>query len=117
MSLLRINIPWVSPCRSRGGCNYWIGRSASARGCSKTITTASTVIPADRWPREHRDDVRVAENMQAHGIETAPLSAFHLTQPSRAGLMFGYAAFPEHALREGVKRLGEMFRNRQKSAH
>ena len=51
-----------------------------------SVEPAATGLHLVGWLRQHRDDVRVAQNALSHGIETAPLSYFHLTNSVQPGL-------------------------------
>jgi GntR family transcriptional regulator/MocR family aminotransferase len=55
--------------------------------------------------RASRNDRALAQHALRQHVELAPLSYFYLQKPIRSGIIMGYAAFSEHALREGVKRL------------
>ena len=52
-------------------------------------------------------DRAAARAAEAHGVDAQPLSAFYLTEPPRAGLVLGYAAFDRREIREGVERLAQ----------
>ena len=51
------------------------------------------------------DDAEVSERLAARGVEAPPLSAHRLSASGTPGLVLGYAAFDEMAIRKGVERL------------
>jgi len=56
------------------------------------------------------DDREATARAAAHGIAVAPLSAFHMTNPRRQGLLLGYAGVPEPQIEPAVKRLATALR-------
>jgi GntR family transcriptional regulator/MocR family aminotransferase len=61
--------------------------------------------------KKSRNDRAVTQAAWAQCIELAPLSYFYLQTPARAGVVLGYAAFPETTLREGVRKLRHVFQS------
>ena len=59
-------------------------------------------------------DRAAARAAEAHGVDAQPLSAFYLTEPPRAGLVLGYAAFDRREIREGVERLAQALESLQR---
>ncbi|HZS79466.1 MAG TPA: PLP-dependent aminotransferase family protein [Ktedonobacteraceae bacterium] len=59
------------------------------------------------WLPEGVDDQLVARQAADYGVDVIPLSFFYAYPPVRGGLLFGYAAFDEQEIREGVRRLKE----------
>lgn len=64
------------------------------------------------WLPPGIDDRAVAERASAAGIDVLPISAFALepSSPRRGGLLLGYGALDEAAIREGVRRLAAALR-------
>lgn len=64
------------------------------------------------WLPPGVDDCAVAERASASGIDVLPISAFALEPSSlrRSGLLLGYGALDESAIREGVRRLAAALR-------
>jgi GntR family transcriptional regulator/MocR family aminotransferase len=56
------------------------------------------------------DDREATARAAAHGIAVAPLSAFHMTNPRRQGLLLGYAGVPEAQIEPAVIRLAAALR-------
>jgi GntR family transcriptional regulator/MocR family aminotransferase len=56
------------------------------------------------------DDRTATARAAAQGIAVAPLSAFHMTNPRRQGLLLGYAGVPEAAIEPAVIRLAAALR-------
>jgi DNA-binding transcriptional MocR family regulator len=52
------------------------------------------------------DDRAAARAAAEHGVEAAPLSAFHIRAGGRRGLLLSYAGFTEREIEDGVTRLG-----------
>jgi len=57
------------------------------------------------WLPPGIDDRLAAGRAAAAGIETQPVSHFAIERPARGGLLLGYAACDEAAIRDGVRRL------------
>jgi GntR family transcriptional regulator/MocR family aminotransferase len=53
-------------------------------------------------------DVDLVRQLARGGIELIPLSALYQRTPSRSGLVFGFAGFPERSLRAGIGRMVEL---------
>jgi GntR family transcriptional regulator / MocR family aminotransferase len=51
------------------------------------------------------DDAGVSGRLAAGGVEAPPLSVHRLSASGTPGLVLGYAAFDEAAIRQGVGRL------------
>ncbi len=56
------------------------------------------------------DDVEVARQALARGVEVSPLSRHFLGSPAASGLLIGFASIGEDGIRQGVSRLGEAIR-------
>jgi GntR family transcriptional regulator/MocR family aminotransferase len=59
---------------------------------------------------EGSQDRRLAERAAQEGLWAMPLSACHLGQPSRAGLVLGYGGTGVPEILDGVRRLGRLLR-------
>ncbi len=55
-------------------------------------------------------DRGAAEVAAAAGIAVSPLSDFFVGEPTRQGLLLGYAAVPEDEIESGAKRLATAFK-------
>jgi GntR family transcriptional regulator/MocR family aminotransferase len=53
-------------------------------------------------------DVALVRQLARGGIELIPLSSLYQRTPSRSGLVFGFAGFPERSLRAGIGRMVEL---------
>ena len=56
------------------------------------------------------DDAEVSGSLDAGGVEAPPLSAHRFLRSGMPGLVLGYAAFDEAAIRDGVERLAGTLR-------
>jgi GntR family transcriptional regulator/MocR family aminotransferase len=56
------------------------------------------------------DDRTAVRRAAAQGIAVTPLSAFHMANPRRQGLLMGYAGVPEAAIEPAAKRLAAALR-------
>jgi GntR family transcriptional regulator/MocR family aminotransferase len=70
-----------------------------------TVPEAHAGMHVVGWLPDGVDDVAAADRAAAHGVETVPLSAYALGRPVHRGLLLGYAAVDEAAIRAGVERL------------
>jgi GntR family transcriptional regulator / MocR family aminotransferase len=61
------------------------------------------------WPRESISEEAAIEKAASRGVGIYGISGYFLRRPSRIGLMLGYAGLREREIREGVRRLSEMF--------
>ncbi len=57
------------------------------------------------WLPAGVDDRLVAERAAEHGVGVLPISAFAMEPLPRGGILLGYAALDEHAIREAVRHL------------
>jgi GntR family transcriptional regulator / MocR family aminotransferase len=62
----------------------------------------------------HRDDASVAYAAQRAGIDLVAMSWLAIDYPVRSGLLLGYSGVCEADLREGVRRLAEVFAEMQR---
>lgn len=60
------------------------------------------------WLPEGMDDVAVAHEAAAYGLELWPVSMFYLEPSARKGIVLGYGAFNIEAMKEGVRRLEQV---------
>jgi GntR family transcriptional regulator/MocR family aminotransferase len=67
------------------------------------------------WLGPGIDDRKVAQRAAAGGIMTSPLSSLAIKPLKRGGLMLGYTAIDSRAIRDGVRRLGAILRDRTQS--
>ena len=57
------------------------------------------------WLPAGTDDCAAHQALQNAGLEAQPISAYHLAEPARPGLMLGYAAYPPEALRQAAAQM------------
>lgn len=62
--------------------------------------------------RRDRTDIVVAERALCHGVYVAPLSFYCIESTLPGALIFGYAGVEEAEIREGVRRLRDVFTGR-----
>ncbi len=60
------------------------------------------------WLPEGVDDREISRRARQSSLNIAPLSAYCNRVPKRGGLIFGYTAFDEKQIEEGVKKLAEI---------
>jgi len=76
----------------------------------RPIPAAAGLHVAAEVVRGSRVDIsRVTRRAWERGVRVAPLSAFYLHPPARAGLAIGYGAIPASRIDEGIKRLAASF--------
>lgn len=61
------------------------------------------------WPGHPGSEAALVERAAARGVGVYGISGYFLARPSRVGLMLGYARLNEHEIREGIRRLAEIF--------
>jgi GntR family transcriptional regulator/MocR family aminotransferase len=61
------------------------------------------------WPRKRVSENTAIAQAASRGVGIYGISGFFLTRPSRTGLMLGYSRMKEEEIREGIRRLGEVF--------
>jgi GntR family transcriptional regulator/MocR family aminotransferase len=61
------------------------------------------------WPRKRVSENTIIAQAASRGVGIYGISGFFLTRPSRTGLMLGYSRMKEEEIREGIRRLGEVF--------
>jgi GntR family transcriptional regulator/MocR family aminotransferase len=61
------------------------------------------------WPRARIVESAVIDRAAARGVGVYGISPYYLSTPARAGLMLGYSRMKEGDIREGVRRLSEVF--------
>lgn len=59
------------------------------------------------WLPDHISDEIIFHEMQEQGIETLPISRFHIGTPQRSGLIMGYAAASEDKISDGIEKLSK----------
>ena len=62
------------------------------------------------WLPPGVDDRLAAERAAKHGVEVLPISACATNPLPRGGLLLGYGALDEPAIREGIRRLARALR-------
>ena len=58
--------------------------------------------------RDGVDDVAAAGRLADDGVVARPLSPYSVGTPARRGLILGFAAFPEHRIRDACGRLARL---------
>ena len=61
------------------------------------------------WPRGRVAEKSVVEKAAAAGVGIYGISGYFLTPAARAGFMLGYSHLKEHEIREGIRRLSEVW--------
>jgi len=61
------------------------------------------------WPRGRVAEKSVVEKAAAAGVGIYGISGYFLTPTARAGFMLGYSHLKEHEIREGIRRLSEVW--------
>jgi GntR family transcriptional regulator / MocR family aminotransferase len=75
------------------------------------VRPAATGMHLLGWLPAGVDDLAAAERAGAAGVRVLPLSWLRLEPSERGGLLLGYAAADERAIRDGVRRLAEALRS------
>ena len=60
------------------------------------------------WPRKRLSEETLVTRAAAHGVGVYGIAPYFLKQPSRTGLLLGYARMRETEIREGIRRLAEV---------
>ncbi len=60
------------------------------------------------WPRRRVSEEEIVARAAARGVGIYGISRYFLTRPARPGFMLGYSRMSEEAVREGIRRLGEI---------
>lgn len=61
------------------------------------------------WPRHRTSEAALIAHAASCGVGIYGISPYFLKQPSRTGILLGYSRMREREIREGVRRLGEVF--------
>lgn len=61
------------------------------------------------WPDSRLPEEALVSRAASRGVGVYGISGYFLARPSRVGLMLGYARLNEHEIREGIRRLAEVF--------
>lgn len=61
------------------------------------------------WPREPLKEQDVIARAASRGVTIYGISPYYLKPPARTGILLGYSRMREREIREGIKRLGEVF--------
>jgi GntR family transcriptional regulator / MocR family aminotransferase len=61
------------------------------------------------WPDRRVSEDALVARAASRGVGVYGISGYFLARPSRVGLMLGYARLNEHEIREGIRRLAEIF--------
>lgn len=67
-----------------------------------TALPVSTGLDATLLLPEHANDSHVAAELNRHGIETRPVSFYRMQRQAPPGLVMGFSAFDEAAMRKGM---------------
>ena len=60
------------------------------------------------WPRRRVSEEAVIAAAAERGVRVYGISGYYLKRPPRTGIMLGYSRMTERAIREGIRRLGEV---------
>jgi GntR family transcriptional regulator / MocR family aminotransferase len=60
------------------------------------------------WPTRRISEETVIAGAAARGVRVYGMSGYYLKRPPRTGIMLGYSRMTERAIREGIRRLGEI---------
>lgn len=83
--------------------------------CEKHLRDWLKVSPADAgrhllgWLPEGVNDQLVAQRVREEGVKLTAVSSLSARPPARGGLVMGYTAFDEKQIKQGVKKLREVF--------
>jgi GntR family transcriptional regulator / MocR family aminotransferase len=61
------------------------------------------------WLRGNASDLELSNKAAQVGVVVTPVSAYALGVKPRSGLLLGYAAFTTRQIREGVRKLAQIF--------
>jgi GntR family transcriptional regulator/MocR family aminotransferase len=61
------------------------------------------------WPREPQPEDTLVSRAASAGVRVYGISRYFLKEPTRVGLLLGYARLSEQAIRDGIRRLAESF--------
>jgi GntR family transcriptional regulator/MocR family aminotransferase len=60
------------------------------------------------WPKRRISEEGIIAQAASRGVGIYGIARYFLTRPSRTGFMLGYSRMKEEAIREGIRRLGEI---------
>jgi GntR family transcriptional regulator/MocR family aminotransferase len=60
------------------------------------------------WPKRRVSEDAVIAAAAVRGVRVYGVSGYYLKRPRRTGIMLGYSRMTERAIREGIRRLGEV---------
>ncbi len=69
------------------------------------IQPSTTGLHVVGWLPPRWDDRLASQHIQRQGVDTPPLSAYHLALPQRSGLVLGYAGVEPQAIRTAVEHI------------
>ncbi|GHO60604.1 PLP-dependent aminotransferase family protein [Ktedonobacter robiniae] len=69
------------------------------------IQPSTTGLHVVGWLPPRRDDRLASQHIQCQGVDTPPLSAYHIAPPQRSGLVLGYAGVEPQAIRTAVEHI------------
>ena len=61
------------------------------------------------WPRSRRSESNLIARAAERGVGIYGISRYFLTQPSVSGFLLGYSRMKEAEIREGIRRLSDVF--------
>lgn len=61
------------------------------------------------WPRQRITEEAMISGAASHGVGVYGVSPYYLKPPDRTGILLGYARMREREIREGIRRLSEVF--------
>jgi GntR family transcriptional regulator/MocR family aminotransferase len=74
-----------------------------------TITGEGAGAHIVLWPKRQVSEEAIIKQAAERGVGVYGISGYFLKKPSRTGIMLGYARMREAEIREGIRRLGEVF--------
>ena len=82
--------------------------NCTANGIMPSVTTSNAGLHLIGWLRGSMSDKRASRRLEEHGIVAPPLSFYYRRSPVQNGLLLGYAATDEEAIRSGVETLAKV---------
>ncbi|MFL6429390.1 MAG: PLP-dependent aminotransferase family protein, partial [Acidobacteriaceae bacterium] len=74
-----------------------------------TITGEGAGAHIVLWPKRRISEEVIITQAAERGVGVYGISGYFLTKPSRTGIMLGYARMRDAEIREGIRRLGDLF--------
>jgi GntR family transcriptional regulator/MocR family aminotransferase len=61
------------------------------------------------WPTSNVKEETVVEGAASRGVGVYGISPYYLKRPPRTGILIGYSRMTETEIREGIRRLSQVF--------